>query len=609
MLALKLAMAAAGSAGGAAWEGLNSLYFKWNNNVFPSNRQSATGVLKVQTTHPYNSNLQYTTGGSGNSYTTAIYINAAGTLYYAARDASSTILQFQLTSAYDFSTMVPYTPNVYNYKALPITENAIRGLYFSTDGSKFFILGTQGGKVYRFDMSTNWDITSASQHSDTYTLTGSNPYYGVWFKPDGTRFFLCIYGDFIKRFDLSTAWDLSTVSTGTGSAWEYDDGQDIRKYAGVSFSADGTKLYRNGDLGTKIYQSTLTSAWELSTASYTGSFTNSALLNAGSSNSRGPSNQFIGSPIIDQNNGSRIIYGSKGFSLSRGYVVDMATLSTPYLISSASYATAASTAASRVWIDSTTSNSAGTNFIYFVNDGSAFFTVNTYGPYIRKYAMSTPYDLSSAPAAGSPTQTLTVTSIETTVRGFFFKPDGKVLLTIGNQGGGLDQWNLSTAWDLSTASHAGFQNIAGNNNFTFFTVKPDGTQVYYNQGTNSNQPRRLYYNTITNPWDITGGIGSASSTLLTDNANQYWNFKSGKFSDDGKQFYIVQTSQYHGNDLTQWTLSTEWDFSTFNSSPLHRGFYNLMYGLTDISFADDGKKMFLLSDVGPNAIYRYDFVA
>ena len=33
MLALKLAMAAAGSAGGAAWEGLNSLYFKWNNNV------------------------------------------------------------------------------------------------------------------------------------------------------------------------------------------------------------------------------------------------------------------------------------------------------------------------------------------------------------------------------------------------------------------------------------------------------------------------------------------------------------------------------------------------------------------------------------------------
>jgi hypothetical protein len=608
MLALKLAMAAAGSAGGAAWEGLNSLYFKWNNNVFPSNRQSATGVNKVQTTHPYNNNLNYATGGSGNQYTNAIYMNAAGTLYYTCIDDNSGgyIKQFELTSAYDFKTMIPYAPDGNNAaKALGLSENAIKGLYFKSDGSRFYILGTQTNKVYRYDMSTNWDVASASKNADEYSYFLSNA-WGLWFESTGDNMFICIYGTGIRRHGLSTSWDLSTVSTGTGTGYEYSDGQDTQ-YGGVSFSADGTKLYRAGGVGTRIYQSTLSSAWNLSTASYTGSFTNSELLN-NLALSRGPSNQFGGSPIIDQNNGSRIIYGSKSASLNRGLVVDMATLSTPYLISSASYATAASTAASRVWIDSTTSNSSGTKFIYFVNDGSAFFTVNTYGPYIRKYTMSTPYDLSSAPAAGSPTQSLTVSSVETQVQGFSFKPDGKVLLTIGGSGNGLDQWNLGTAWDLSTASHAGFQ-FVDSDNFTFFSVKPDGTQIYYNQGNNGTQPRRLNFNTITNPWDITGGISSASSVLLTDNSHAYWSFQSGKFSDDGKQFYIVQTSQYHANDLTQWTLSTGWDFSTFNSSPSHRGFYNLMYGLTDISFADDGKKMFLLSDVGPNAIYRYDFVA
>ena len=536
------------------WTGYDTNYFKWNNNVFPSNRQSV-GLLKVQTTHPYNDNLQdFKTSGSGSDFSNAIYINAAGTLFYACKTGTDVIRQFELTSAYDFSTMIPYAPNNNNFKSLAITEPDIRGVYFSTDGSKFFIHGGSSAKIYRYDMSTNFDVASATQNTDTYSYSLSNP-WGLWFESAGNKFFVAIYGTGIRRFDMSTAFDLSTVSTSTGTGWEYDDGQNSQ-YLGVSFSADGTKLYRNGNNGTKIYQSTLGVGWTISSASYTSSFTNSELLNTPGSNSRGPSNQYNGSPIIDQNNGTRLIYGTKSPSLNYGFVVDMSILSTPYLASSASYTTASSVAASSAWIDTSTNVSAGKRFIYFVNDGSAFFAVNPENQYIEKYSMSTPYDLSSAPAGGSPTQTLNPTAYENDIQGFYFKPDGKSLITIGGQGNGIDQWNMTTAWDLSTASHVGFQ-FVDTDNFTFFTVRPDGTEFFYNQGNNGTQPRQLQRRAINSAWNISAGIGSQQNTLLTDSANQNWNFNGGKFSADGKQFlcssqYSVSSCRYSSVDYDYW---------------------------------------------------------
>ena len=279
-----------------------------------------------------------------------------------------------------------------------------------------------------------------------------------------------------------------------------------------------------------------------------------------------------------------------------------------YLASSASYTTASSVAPASAWIDATTSNSSGKKFIYFVNDGSAFFVVNNWNQYIEKYSMSTPYDLSSAPAAGSPTQTLDPTSYENDIQGFYFKPDGKSLITIGGQGNGIDQWNMTTAWDLSTASHVGFQ-FVDTDNFRFFTVRPDGTEFFYNQGSNGTQPRQINRKAINSAWNISAGIGSQQNTLLTDNSNQNWNFAGGKFSADGKQFYVIQTTQFQTAGIARWTMTTGWDYTTFNNSPSRRSFTNLVYELKDIAFADDGKKLFLLSTVGPTAIYRYDYVA
>ena len=133
---------------------------------------------------------------------------------------------------------------------------------FKTDGTKMYVLDSSE-EIYQFTLSTAWDVSTASYDSVVFTLTQGTTAEDIYFKSDGTKLYsLDGATDTVYQYSLSTAWDVSTASYDTVS---FVTAGEIAPLS-MEFSADGTSLYIGGSAGNGIDQYTLSTAWDLSTA-------------------------------------------------------------------------------------------------------------------------------------------------------------------------------------------------------------------------------------------------------------------------------------------------------------------------------------------------------
>ena len=86
---------------------------------------------------------------------------------------------------------------------------------------------------------------------------------GLTFNNDGTKMFVIGWDkDKVFEYTLSTAWDVSTATFVDGTSKLDDDGRDVR------FNPDGTKMFvlgRGND--DRVYELSLSTAFDVSTAS------------------------------------------------------------------------------------------------------------------------------------------------------------------------------------------------------------------------------------------------------------------------------------------------------------------------------------------------------
>ena len=76
-------------------------------------------------------------------------------------------------------------------------------------------------------------------------------------------------------------------------------------------------------------------------------------------------------------------------------------------------------------------------------------------------------------------QSFSVAAQETNPTSVFFKPDGLKMYVLGFAGDDVNEYNLSTAWDVSTASFLQLFSLSAQEtspNGIFF--KPDGLRMY-----------------------------------------------------------------------------------------------------------------------------------
>jgi DNA-binding beta-propeller fold protein YncE len=187
-----------------------------------------------------------------------------GTKMYVVGRSGDDVNEYDLSSAWDITT-ASYLQNF----SVSAQETSPEGLFFKPDGTKMYIVGQSGDNVYEYNLSSAWDISTASYVQNFSVSTQEASPQGLFFKTDGTKMYVVgVSTDSVYEYSLSSAWDISTASY----VQNFSVASQEASPEDLFFNPDGTKMYVIGRGGDDVNEYDLSSAWDISTASYTLSF-------------------------------------------------------------------------------------------------------------------------------------------------------------------------------------------------------------------------------------------------------------------------------------------------------------------------------------------------
>ena len=222
---------------------------------------------------------------------------------------------------------------------------------------------------------------------------------------------------------------------------------------------------------------------------------------------------------------------------------------------------------------------------------------------------------SKAVAFNSPTLTATedVEGYDSNPRGLAFNNDGTKFYLTSFNNEEINVYDLTTAWDLTTAVHkcAKLHWTTGNVNSRHIAFNADGTYMFIVRG-GAGGTDYVYRYLLSAPFDVCDGYtrGSGENSSYVLGGSNYINTNSEQtrsnglaFSPDGKNMYITGTV---GAEVNQYTLATAWDLST----AVHGGLFafEASSGETEpmnVTFNYDGTKMWMTGWI-ENSIFEYD---
>lgn len=168
-----------------------------------------------------------------------------------------------MATAWDVSTAV-YAEK---YRTVGGTDSKPYGVSISQDGSKIYMMGDFNTSVFQYNLSTPWDLSTAV-YADKYKNIGAQDYdpHSVTFSIDGSKMYVMGNAfDSVFQYTLSTPWDVSTATYAEKLKDVSSQDNDPRD---VKFSSDGLKMYILGTAHDRVYQYTLSTPWDVSTATY-----------------------------------------------------------------------------------------------------------------------------------------------------------------------------------------------------------------------------------------------------------------------------------------------------------------------------------------------------
>lgn len=163
-------------------------------------------------------------------------------------------------TVYQYNLPTPWAINTATYasksKSVNAQEVTPRALHFSPDGTKMFIVGTTNDTVYKYTLGTAWDVSTASYASNSISVNAqdANP-YGLYFNDAGTKMYILgTSNQRVYEYELTTAWDLTTASYTARSFLLSSEDNDNNT---IYFDADFFRMYTTGNNNNYVYQYTL----------------------------------------------------------------------------------------------------------------------------------------------------------------------------------------------------------------------------------------------------------------------------------------------------------------------------------------------------------------
>ena len=188
-----------------------------------------------------------------------------GTKMYILGSGNDSVFEYDLSSAFDLSTA-----SYQRSKSVNSQDNFPVGLAFNSNGTKMFITGNTNDAVFQYSLSGAYDVSTASYDSVSFSVTSQDTHpYGLFFNNDGTKMFVVgDAGDDINEYALSSGFDISTASY----TRNFSVASQETNPRHVSFNPDGTKMYVVGTQNDKIQVYSLATGFDLSTASFLRAF-------------------------------------------------------------------------------------------------------------------------------------------------------------------------------------------------------------------------------------------------------------------------------------------------------------------------------------------------
>jgi len=623
------------------------------------------------------------TGPSG------VFFKPDGTKFYITDNASDVIRQYSLSTAWDITTASEGTT-----KSISAQDGKIHAVFFKPDGTKLFLLGQNNNKVFEFDLSTDWDSSTASYNNVSFDFSTQETLpNALFFDASGTKMYMAgTNSDAVHQYGLSSAWDVSSASfTQSFSVLSEDS-----KPTAISFRPDGKRMVISGNENDRVYQYSLTSAFDISTASYdnvnisiVGQMTgpqglffksdgtkmyalgfNNRLLRQYSTIANRPSydtSTISGGSLFfdhtaDSNYGEWLFNDTAKDTITAFFVVEVSSTLTGVLFGfdNSNNKYIHNDAGGAVY--GTTPTSTFTNFNASSYTG---FPVNTtsllsadvcnfYRMNLTQYNPTTAFNYAggspdgtwigrraNAPTDNSPfrgniaevitysrrlssseiesvedylntkwnlslgynigravydNKSFSVASQETAPTAIFFKPDGSKMYITGTTADSVFEFDLSTAFDVSTASYNSASYTYGSPpglvEGLFF--RADGLKWYImDRGSDD-----VWEYDMSTAWDITS---SSFSGNQFDVNNQDGISQSVFFKPDGTKFYQLGEAT---DAIYQYSMSVAWDVSSASYDSVSFSVSSQAGTPKDLTFKDDGTKFYVLNN-NADAVYQF----
>lgn len=435
------------------WNSANFKWQKWNG--------TAWGDLSSSYSININGTVGATTAASGsfttlssNSTTTLNGTTIPASVTLVSTAATQTLTNKTLTSpvisggSVDNAPIGGTTQSTGSFTSLTISSTVtVNGGSANSvpylNASKTLTTGTAlkfNGSSFVVSNTLSNDITYDSKSFDVSTQDANVT--GIAFRPDGKLMYIIgTSGDDINYYSLSTAWDVSTATfVSQSNSTTTQNGTP----SGLCFKPDGTKVFITASAAPAgVWAYSCVAPWDVSS----------------------------------------ITYDSKTINIS-----------------------AQTTAPTGVW---------------FKPDGTKMFVASNTGTYadsVIEYGLSTAWDISTATF----TTSYSVASRDTAPNGIQFTDDGLRMFVCGNAGDSIVIYDLATAWDISTATF-----LVETSNVSTLTgatvtptdlfIQPNGDKVYILSDTGSGAGTNMVYQfTAASPAKInlTGDTNISGNTTI-----------------------------------------------------------------------------------------------
>ena len=571
------------------------------SNMYVNNTANMLFTSNSTHVHKYEGNahtcmLSYSAQKTVNSDNLGVFFSPDGTKLFTL--GATRIYQYSLATAWDISGAT-----IFGSYLLSSIDSNPRAMCFSSNGLYCYFIGRANNKIFRLELASAFDITSAMYTGDSSTITLSGSDNGISIRTDGSVIYINRGSD-VREVLLPTAYTLSSAVLSSNAAPIYDR---ISFSTGLAVPEDGYHVYIS-DGTTLIHKLNMANQWSLLSSSY--QEVDSGLLTA-----RNRGVDYVTYAKFGDN-GNKLYVNGGSFNKLLQY-----TLSTPYTIGSATYSgqtaftmggfnfhvannkmlvhTPSSISSYRLttdWdistaiSDSANSLSVSTSAMAISPDGLNLVVSNTSSPYsLYKYTLNTANVPKSAYYPITNKGWLNAGTSSTNIASARYSSDGKFIFYLESVFGGnskINKYTLATAWDLSTASFTEtvtYPNIYENLKFSY-----DGRYMFLNYM--GNQLRQYV---LSSPWTLSG------ATLL-NYVNSF--FSAIAITPKGDKYYgAVSAFETDKGYLKQYLLSDRWNVrsSTSNSMVSYIGYNPQVY---DIEFSPTGKYFYKVTS---NAVARY----